>query len=93
MAYTTKNRNNEKYLGRFRLAEKNEKRELLLEHMTTRKLSSRHSLKKKLQRKWTLINPDGQTKNEIDYIMSNDREIIQHVSVLNSFNVRSITEC
>ena len=42
---------------------------------------------KKADRKWTWISPDGQTKNEIDFIITNRTDIIQDVTVLNNIHV------
>lgn len=39
--------------------------------------------KKKPQRNWTWISPNGKTRNEIDFILSNERAIIKDVTVLN----------
>ena len=44
--------------------------------------------KKAPQRKWTWKGPNG-TKNEIDYVLSNNRAIMQDASVLNSFKISS----
>lgn len=45
--------------------------------------------KKPPNRKWTWASPDGVTRNEIDYILSNRKETVQDVSVLNKFSVGS----
>lgn len=44
--------------------------------------------KKKKNRKWTWKGPNG-TKNEIDFILTNNRNIFQDVTVLNRFNTGS----
>ncbi|CAG9121819.1 unnamed protein product [Plutella xylostella] len=38
--------------------------------------------KKKPQRKWTWISPDGKTKNEIDFILTDKKHIFNDVSVI-----------
>ncbi|CAG9131832.1 unnamed protein product [Plutella xylostella] len=38
--------------------------------------------KKKPQRKWTWISPDGKTKNEIDFILTDKKHILNDVSVI-----------
>ena len=43
--------------------------------------------KKRLNRWWTWISPNGATKNKIDYIMTDRADIFLDVSVLNSFNI------
>ncbi|KAJ2949787.1 hypothetical protein O0L34_g11101 [Tuta absoluta] len=45
--------------------------------------------KKKPSRKWTWISPNGNYKNEIDFIMSNNIKVFKDVSVLNHFNFNS----
>lgn len=41
---------------------------------------------KKIQRKWTWISPDGQIKNEIDFILSNKPKIFKDISTVNKLN-------
>ena len=45
--------------------------------------------KKRLNRRWTWFFPNGATKNEIDYIMTDSPDIFFDVSVINSFNTGS----
>ena len=45
--------------------------------------------KKRLNRRWTWISPNGATKNEIDYIMTDSPDIFLDVSVINSLNTGS----
>ena len=45
--------------------------------------------KKRLNRRWTWISPNRETKNEIDYIMTDRPDIFLDVSVINSFNTGS----
>jgi exonuclease III len=45
--------------------------------------------KKREQRRWTWISPNGDTKNEIDYIITDKPQIVTDVSVLNSFKTSS----
>lgn len=42
--------------------------------------------KKKLRNKWTWISPNGLYKNEIDFIMTNNRKIFKDVSVIHNLN-------
>ncbi|XP_048484817.1 uncharacterized protein LOC125490255 [Plutella xylostella] len=44
---------------------------------------------KQPQRKWTWASPDGRTKNEIDFIMTDKRHIFRDVSVINRFKTGS----
>ena len=45
--------------------------------------------KKRLHRRWTWISPNGVTKNEIDYIITDEPQTFTDVSVINSFNTGS----
>ena len=45
--------------------------------------------KKQLNRRWTWISPNGATKNDIDYIMTDRPDILLDVSVINSINTGS----
>lgn len=38
--------------------------------------------KKKLKRKWTWLHPNGVTRNEIDYILSRNKAIIENVDII-----------
>lgn len=42
--------------------------------------------KRKPSKKWTWISPNGQHKNEIDFIMSNNRKAFKNVSIINNLN-------
>ena len=44
---------------------------------------------KKAGRKWTWRSPDGNTKNEIDYIMTDKPSMVTDVTVLNRVNIGS----
>ena len=43
--------------------------------------------KKNKKRKWTWISPDGTTKNKIDFITTNRKNIVQDVTVINRITV------
>lgn len=47
------------------------------------------SKKKKTKRKWTWQSPDGVIKNEINYIICNQRSICRDVSVINKLHTGS----
>jgi len=67
----------------------NRKREKLVEFSETNRLFISNTIfKKPPQRKWTWKGPTG-TKNGIAYVLTNNREILQDVSVLNSFKISS----
>lgn len=42
--------------------------------------------KKKINRKWTWISPDGKHKNEIDFILTNKPNLFNDVSIINQLN-------
>ena len=44
---------------------------------------------KKAQRRWTWRSPDGNTKNEIDYIMTDKPSMVTDVTVINCVNIGS----
>ena len=44
---------------------------------------------KKIERRWTWRSPDGKTKNEIDYIMIDNPNMITDVRVINRINIGS----
>uniref|UniRef100_A0A914WUD7 Reverse transcriptase domain-containing protein n=1 Tax=Plectus sambesii TaxID=2011161 RepID=A0A914WUD7_9BILA len=81
---------NERALGRFGFGVRNERGERLANFCNNNRLFVLNTLfRKSPQRKWTWRSPNGTTKNEIDYIISNDMRNVTDVSVLNSFNTSS----
>ena len=44
---------------------------------------------KKAGRRWTWRSPDGNTKNEIDYIMTDTPSMVTDVTVINRVNIGS----
>lgn len=78
------------YIGNFGLGYRNNRGEILTNFINSEKLFCLNTFyKKQTQRKWTWCSPDGQFRNEIDYILSNDRTICKDISVLNRFNTGS----
>ena len=45
--------------------------------------------KKQTNRRWTWVSPNGETKNEIDYILSNKPSLFTNASVINQFNTEN----
>ena len=62
----------------------------MLEYLLQNNLFQMNSFyKKKLNRRWTWESPDGRTKNEIDYIITDKKRIVKDVTVLNRFSTGS----
>lgn len=77
-------------LGNFGTLGRNERGETLLGFLLQNNLFQMNSFfVKKLHRRWTWESPDGKTRNEIDYIISDKKQIITDVSVLNKFTTGS----
>lgn len=81
-----KNRNeNEEFTGNFGLGTRNERGDRLINFQEQHKIYNMNSFfKKKPKRRWTWTSPNGQYKNEIDYILSTNKHIVHDVSVLNA---------
>nr|XP_054765176.1 uncharacterized protein LOC129271950 [Lytechinus pictus] len=74
-------------LGKFGIGTRNDRGDRLLEFALSRGLKVMNSFfKKKEHRKWTWQSPNGTTRNEIDFILTNRPAIVKDVSVLNRFN-------
>uniref|UniRef100_A0A914VP86 Endoplasmic reticulum chaperone BIP n=1 Tax=Plectus sambesii TaxID=2011161 RepID=A0A914VP86_9BILA len=72
---------NERTLGRFGFGVRNERGERLADFCNNNRLFVLNTLfRKSPQRKWTWRSPNGTTKNEIDYIISNDMRSVTDVS-------------
>ncbi|XP_041471252.1 craniofacial development protein 2-like [Lytechinus variegatus] len=79
--------NSEMMLGKFGIGTRNDRGDRLLEFASSRGLKVMNSFfKKKEHRKWTWQSPNGTTRNEIDFILTNRPDIITDVSMLNRFN-------
>jgi hypothetical protein len=77
-------------IGDFGYGQRNDRGATLMNYLEEKHLYAMNSFyKKKPQRKWTWISPNGSTKNEIDYILSTERYIIKDVTVLNRFTTGS----
>ena len=80
----------ESVIGNFGYGQRNDRGDRLVEFAISRKLKILNTFfKKKANRKWTWISPDRVTKNEIDFILSSDLNIVKDVNVLNKVNVGS----
>lgn len=77
-------------LGRFGYGERSPRGEMLLNFALENKFKIMNTVfRKKLNRRWTWLSPDGQTKNEIDYILSNFGNQIDNIDILNSLKHHS----
>ena len=76
-------------VGQFGLGERNERGTRLVQFATSKnlKIANTH-YKKRKSRKWTWRSPNGETKNEIDYILAN-KNIVQNVDVIQRVNIGS----
>lgn len=77
-------------IGNFGLGTRNIRGEMLLDFLNKEQMYCMNTFfKKQPQRKWTWRSPDGAIKNEIDYILTTDKQLCTDVSVLNRFNTGS----
>uniref|UniRef100_A0A914VHA3 Craniofacial development protein 2-like n=1 Tax=Plectus sambesii TaxID=2011161 RepID=A0A914VHA3_9BILA len=75
-------KDNEALVGPFG-GERNERRERLAAIAESRRLFVGNSFfKKRHGQRWTWISPNGETKNEIDYILCSHRRILKDVGVV-----------
>jgi hypothetical protein len=80
----------EEKIGYFGLGQRNDRGTTLMNFLEKQRLYAMNTFfKKRKEKKWTWISPDGNTKNEIDFILSSHRCIIQNVDTLNSFTTGS----
>src|SRR5713101_6851920 len=85
-----KNINNIPLIGKFGLGNRNERGDLLEEFLGKQQLYIMNTFfMKKEKHKWTWRGPNGTTKNEIDYILTNKKHIVHDVSVINNFKFYS----
>lgn len=77
-------------VGNFGVGIRNQRGDMLVNYLNKENLYCLNTyFKKPKQRKWTWKSPDGETRNEIDFILSNNRKICTDVSVLNRFDTNS----
>ncbi|XP_013383867.1 uncharacterized protein LOC106154146 [Lingula anatina] len=80
----------ERSTGKFGSGERNDRGDLLIEWATANNMKIMNTVyKKKISRRWTWQSPDGCTRNEIDYIMTNRPNIFTDVKVLNRLDAGS----
>ena len=77
-------------IGPFGLGSRNTRGDSLINFVESHQLKIMNTFfKKRLHRRWTWISPNGVTKNEIDYILTDKPQTFTDVSVINSFNTGS----
>ena len=80
----------ERATGCFGLGQRNERGYTLVEWATSNNFKIMNTqLQKKAGRTWTWRSPDGNTKNEIDYIMTDNPSMVTDVTVLSRVNIGS----
>ena len=80
----------ERATGCFGLGQRNERGDTLVEWATSNNLKIMNTqFPKKAGRRWTWRSPDGNTKNEIDYIMTDKPSMVTDVTVPNRVNIGS----
>ena len=80
----------ESIMGRFGVGERNKRGDILLEFAAQQGLIIANTyFKKNKNRYWTWESPDGNTKNQIDFILSSQRGIVEDCSVITSVDIGS----
>ena len=80
----------ERATGCFGLGQRNERGDTLVEWATSKNFKIMNTqFQKKAERRWTWRSPDGHTKNEIDYIMTDKASMVTDVTVINRVNIGS----
>ena len=78
-------------IGSFVYGQRNNRGSMLLYFLLHHKLYLMNSFfKKNKNRKLTWISPDGTTKNEIDFITTNRKNIVQDVTVIKGTDHRLV---
>lgn len=81
---------NENSVGKFGVGERNERGDFLINFTEANKMYIMNTFfQKREHRKWTWRSPNWEIKNEIDFIISDNTQIIQDVTVLNTVSVGS----
>ena len=76
--------------GKFDLELRNERGDTLVEWATPWKYKIMNTMfRKKAGRRWTWKSPNGETKTEIDYILTHRPDIVTDVTVINHVNIGS----
>ena len=71
-------------IGKFGIGDRNERGDSLVNFAETHSLKIANTFyKKKESRKWTWVGPNGETKNEIDFILTDRLDTVKDITVLN----------
>ena len=82
-----------KTTGELGLGERNERGERRVQFATFENLKITNTFfEKKPQRKWTWRSPNGETKNQIDFILTNRGEMILNTEVIQRLNAGTTIE-
>ncbi|XP_050306277.1 craniofacial development protein 2-like [Anthonomus grandis grandis] len=82
--------NENQYVGKFGLGCTNERGERLINYLQKESMYCMNSFfKKSEKRRWTWRRPNSNTKNEIDYVLTNRKLNIKDISALNRFDTGS----
>ena len=80
----------ERATGCFGLGQRNERGDTLVEWATSNHFKIMNTqFQKKAGRRWTWRSPDGNTTNEIDYIITDTPSTVTDVTVINPVNIGS----
>ena len=80
----------ERETGCFGLGQRNERGDTLVKWATSKNFKIMNTqFQKKAGRRWTWRSPVGNTKNEIDYIITDKPSMVTNVTVINRVNIGS----
>lgn len=89
-AKISRHRNGERRVGRFGVGDRNDRAKTLVNFLEKEHLYCMDTFfEKKENRQWTWQSPDGRTRNQIDYVISDNRGVIQNVIVINQLAMSS----
>ena len=81
---------NEQCTGNYGSGLRNTRGKMLINFAQCNSLKIINTLyKKQTKRRWTWVSPNGETKNEIDYILSNKPSLFTNAPVIKQFNTGS----
>ncbi|CAK1591052.1 unnamed protein product [Parnassius mnemosyne] len=82
-----RNKNENNILGPYSTGKRNDNGQRLINFASGNNLHIMNSYyNRKHNRKWTWVSPDGKTKNEIDYILTNKPRVFLNIDVVNQLN-------